>query len=107
MTRVLLSRAAEADLDEIDAYTRETFGLGQAITLRKQFREALDLLAVSPLAAPNRPEYDPPGKSFRYRSVLRRFIIVYEPLSGGVRVARILHGARDLADTLVRDAGDD
>ena len=40
--------------------------------------------------------------------MMKRFIIVYEPTELGMRsVARILHGMRDLAAELDRDAGDD
>jgi hypothetical protein len=38
---------------------------------------------------------------------MKSFIIVYEPTDDGIRVARLLHGARYLAAELDRDAGDD
>ena len=39
--------------------------------------------------------------------MMKLFVIVYEPTSTGIRVARILHGMRRLAAELDRDAGDD
>ena len=47
------------------------------------------------------------GHAFRYFVVMKRFIIVHEPTEFGIRVARILHGMRNLAAVLDRDAGDD
>jgi plasmid stabilization system protein ParE len=39
--------------------------------------------------------------------VLGSFVVVYEAADDGIRVARVLHGARKLAAELERDAGDD
>lgn len=102
------SHAAQRDLDEIDDYTIETFGLQQAIQLREQFWQIFMTLVRSPRSAPLRSEYDPPGKTFRYFPALKRFVIVYEPvLDGkGIRVARVLHGARDLTTELMREGGE-
>jgi hypothetical protein len=38
---------------------------------------------------------------------MKSFIIVYEPTDDGIRVARLLHGARNLAIELDRDSGED
>ena len=105
MPRVLLSKAAALDLEAIDERTIESFGLEQARRTAERFREALRSLAAMPLSAPLREDYSPPGRLFRYRTVLGAFVIVYEPLSDGIRVARVLHGAQDLAVALERDAG--
>ena len=51
-------------------------------------------------------ELDPPGRSFRSFVMMKFFIIVYEPTDSGIRVARLLHGARNLAAELERNAGD-
>ncbi len=107
MSRFWLSRASVADLREIRRYTHEQFGLGQAIKVRDRFRDTFRELSRLPYSAPRREEYDPPGKAFRYGVVLARFVIVYEPTKGGIRVARVLHGARDLASVLASDAGAD
>ena len=106
MSRVVFSEAARLDRREITAYTVERFGLVQARRLRRHFEAVLDDLAESPLVGRANEELDPPGRSFRYLVVLRRFVVVYEPSEEGIRVARILHGARDLAAELDRDARD-
>ena len=107
MSRVVLSEAARDDRREITAFTVERFGIGRARRLRDQFQTTLNNLAESPLIGHTNEELDPPGRSFRYFVVMKRFIIVYEPTDDGIRVARLLHGARSLAAELDRDAGDD
>ena len=106
MTRIVFSEAARADRRAITAYTVERFGIGQARRLRANVERTLDTLAGSPGLGHRRPELDPPGRSFRYFVVMRRFIVVYEPAEGGIRVARILHGMRNLAAELDRDRGE-
>ena len=107
MSRVVLSEAARADRRAITQHTVLHFGIQQARRLRDRFESTLSLLAESPLAGHPNEELDPPGRSFRYFPVMKRFIIVYEPMQGGIRVARLLHGAQNLAAELTRDAGDD
>lgn len=107
MKRFQLSQAAAEDIREIRRYTREQFGLEQAIKIRRRFHEILETLTHSPLSAPLRDEYDPPGKTFRYCPAVGSFVIVYEPVVDGIRVARVLHGARNLARELAREAGEE
>lgn len=106
MSRVVLSEAARDDRREITAFTVERFGISRARRLREQFQTTLSHLAESPLIGSTNDELDPPGRSFRYFVVMKSFIIVYEPTDEGIRVARLLHGARNLAAELDRDAGD-
>ena len=92
-----LSVSARDDRREITAYTVDRFGFGQARRLRDQFQVTLNNLAESPLIGRTNEELDPPGRSFRYFVVMKSFILVYEPTGDGIRVARLLHGARRLA----------
>jgi len=106
MSRVVFSEAARDDRREITAFTVERFGIGQARRLRNQFQITLNGLAQSPLIGRTNEELDPSGRSYRYFVLMRTFIVVYEPTEDGIRVARLLHGARNLAAELDRDAGD-
>ncbi|MCA8953596.1 MAG: type II toxin-antitoxin system RelE/ParE family toxin [Planctomycetes bacterium] len=106
MSRIVLSEAARIDRREITAYTVDRFGIRQARRLREQFQAALERLPESPTLGKARRELDPEGHSFRYFVVMKSFIIVDEPANDGIRVARLLHSARDLAAELDRDAGD-
>ena len=83
----------------------ERFGTQQARRLRDRFQAALNTLAESPLIGHTNEELDPPDRAFRYSVVMKRFIIVYEPTAEGIRVARLLHGARNLAAELGRQGG--
>ena len=107
MKRVSLSKAAVADLEAIDDYTIEHFGLDQAIRTSERFRETFQLLGEMPRSGQLREAISPPGREFRYRAVLGSFVVVYEAADDRIRVARVLHGARNLVADLERDAGDD
>ena len=107
MSRITLSDAARNDRREITAYTIDRFGIEQARRLRTQFQATLDRLAASPRLGRAHPELDPVGRSFRYFVLMRSFLIVYQPTKEGIRVARLLHSARNLADELDRDDGED
>ncbi len=107
MRGLVLSEAARNDRRQITAYTVLHFGVHQARRLRDQFHAALAALVDSPLLGRTNEDLDPEGRSFRYFVVSRVFVVVYEPRSQGIRVARLLHGARNLAAELDRDAGED
>ncbi|MEL6348621.1 MAG: type II toxin-antitoxin system RelE/ParE family toxin [Myxococcota bacterium] len=106
MPAFVLSRSAELDLDEIDLQTIERFGFDQADKTSATFLEAMHTLAATPEMGQLRPDLDPPGRTFRYWTVLRRFLIVYLPVQDGIRVARIINASRDLRAVLNRDPGD-
>ena len=107
MSRVIFSEAAGQDRRAITRYTVERFGVQQARRLRERFEAALNSLADAPLSGHQRSELDPPGHTFRYHVLMKSFLIVYEPAGEGIRIARLLHGARNLAAELARDAGED
>ncbi len=106
MTRVAFSEAARDDRRTITAYTVERFGIRRARRLRTDFERVLNTLADTPAIGRLRDELDPPGRAFRYFVAMKLFIVVYEPTENGIRVARILHGMRNLAAEMDRDAGD-
>ena len=99
-----LSSHAAADIAD---YTIEHFGLNQAIKTSERFRETFELLGEMPRSGQLRKDISPPGRQFRFRTVLGSFVVVYEATGDGIRVARVLHGARNLVAELERDAGND
>lgn len=107
MTRVVFSAAARVDRREITAWTVQRFGIEQARRLRDRLESALHDLGSAPDVGRPDEELDPPDRSFHYLVFLKSFIVVYEPTDDGIRVVRLLHGARSLADELDRDSGDD
>ena len=107
MSRVVLSEAARIARRAITTYSVERFGIEQARRPRERFQATLNALAESPLLGRTNEDLDPPGHSFRYFVVMKIVIIVYESTNNGIRVVRLLHGARNLAAELDRGAGDD
>jgi plasmid stabilization system protein ParE len=107
MSKVVFSKAARSDRREITVYTVKLLGVDQAQRLRHTFQAKIAALASAPTMGHRRKEFDPPGRSFRYLTVMKSFIIVYEPSDDGIRIVRLLHGARNLARELANDAGDD
>lgn len=106
MSRIVFSEAARQDRRDIMVYSVENFGIHHARRLRARFERVLITLADSPSIGRLRKELDPPGHTFRYFVAMKVFIIVYEPAKDGIRVARILHGMRNLAAELCRKSGD-
>ena len=78
-----------------------------AVVAGTTFQAAMIALADNPLSGRLDEDHSPPGRPFRFRVVLSSFIVVYEPWELGIRVARILHGARFLLAELERDPGDE
>lgn len=105
MRRLLISAAARRDRDAIDDYTVEQFGLDQSQRLRDAFEAALNNLQRMSGAGRARPEISPAGRQFRSVVVLGAFLVVYEVAEDVVKVARILHAARDLPSELFQDDG--
>jgi toxin ParE1/3/4 len=100
MSKVVFTKVARADRRAITAYTVQRFGIEQARRLKEHFQATIAALAKVPLTGHRREDLDPPGRAFRYRTVMKTFVVVYEPAEDGIRVVRILHGARDLAAEL-------
>lgn len=84
------SRRAEQDLSDILAYTKERWGAAQADTYFQELADTFNLLA----------QHQEMGRSFSAgRRNWRRFehashIILYRPISGGIRIERIIHNRR-------------
>lgn len=97
--------SAELDLDEIDLQTIEQLGFAPAEETSATFLDALRTLAQMPEMGSLRPDLDPPGRTFRYWTVLRRFLIVYQPIQGGIRVARIVNASREVGAILDHGPG--
>lgn len=101
-----LSLAARSDLYHIEDYTDDHFGPAQAEKTMNAIEARLDELAHHPDLGHGREDLDPPGKSFLYQTVLKRYMIVYSKAPEGIRVVRILDGARQVRDQLHENPGD-
>jgi len=90
-----ISPEAEADLDGIDDYLFER-DTDVAARFASEFHRLFQLLAERPYLG--RPSDYAVGLR---RFALRPFIIFYRPVTGGIEVVRVLHGARDLREAFI------
>lgn len=90
MPRVLLTHQAETDLDEIWLY----IALENPIAADDMIDAVVDharTIAAQPMAGRARPELAAELRSFPEGN----YVIFYQPIPDGVRIVRVLHGARD------------
>lgn len=97
--RLLVSKAAEADLLEIWSYTAESFSVLQADRYLERLASGLRACATSPNRGRRRDDLRP-----GYRSVLiRRHVAFYTLTTDTVLVQRVLHGSMDPDENLDDD----
>lgn len=92
MKKVILSKAADIDLEDIFDYTLEEFGLDQAIFYVSGFDEVFGVISGNPEIGRERKEIREGLRSFSKE----RHVIFYRILNDHIRIVRILHGSRDL-----------
>ena len=94
MSRARFSADVEADLLAIVEFIAQDNPNAAREWLRS-IRERSDLLAQQPLTGESRPGFGVAG----CRSVsVGVYVIFFRPMPGGVEIARILHGSRDLGN---------
>lgn len=94
MPRIQITRAAEEDLLAIARYVAAD-QLGPAQELLDRFDAVFARFAAQPLAGAiylPRPRY----RHF----VVGNYVVFYEPEADGIRIARVIHAARDLPTAL-------
>jgi toxin ParE1/3/4 len=95
MRRVRRTKAAREDVAAIFAFVAER-DLAAAEALIVRFDAKLRLLADDPLLGPARDELAPRLRSF----VVGPYLLLYEPMTDGILLVRVLHGARHLRRAL-------
>ncbi len=88
------SRRAEGDLTEIAAYIARD-NPARVVTFVQQLREHCRGLIAFPKARRLRPEL---GEGVRL-SVFGNYVVLYVAHEDILEIRRVVHGARDLADT--------
>lgn len=92
MTKVILSEAADADLEDIFDYTLEEFGLDQAVSYVSEFDDTFEIISENPEIGRKREEVRE-----ELRSLTKdKHVIFYRILIDHIRIVRILHDSRDL-----------
>ncbi|MGB7740907.1 MAG: type II toxin-antitoxin system RelE/ParE family toxin [Steroidobacteraceae bacterium] len=95
MARIVHSPAAEDDLLEIWVGLAAN-NVSAAERLMDDLDAATQILATQPLVGKARREFGPGIRSFPVRD----YVIVYRPITDGVELVRVVHGARDLERVL-------
>jgi toxin ParE1/3/4 len=91
MAIVIKRPQAEADLDEIFDYIA-TDNLERAIAVLLELDEVIKNISANPYMGRQRFELLPNLRSFAHKN----YVVFYFPMSNGIDVIRILHGARDI-----------
>jgi len=93
MPRLEISPAATNDLVEIGLYIARQSGSRQrADSFLDSIVATCEMLATQPEMGELRVEF----ATGQYRSFsVGSYVIYFRPMQGGIRIARILHGARD------------
>lgn len=102
MKRIVLSKAAEADLDSVKHYLVERAGTNVARRVISEIRAQIRVLARNPHAGHIRQDLT--SRPLRFWSVYS-YLIVYDPGAQPVEVLRILHGHRNLEALLKQPSG--
>lgn len=97
MSRYTLTDTARRDINDIWNYVAAD-NLTAADRLIDRFFARFRRLADQPLSGAIFPQLAP---TIRY-CVVGRYVIFYQPHGSGVRIVRVLHGARDFS-TLFKD----
>lgn len=97
MNAYRLSDDATQDIDDIWAHIA-TDNLAAADRLVKAIRDACTMLAENPTFGHFRRDLT--NLPVRFHTVMKNYLIVYEPDTSPLMVARVLHGARDVAELL-------
>lgn len=90
MARYIITRQAQADIDEILVYIAAD-NLDAAISFNDRLAHRFEMLAENPMAGRERPELRGEMRSFPEGN----FLIFYRSWAGKVAIVRVLHGARD------------
>jgi toxin ParE1/3/4 len=98
MAKVLRSARARADLIKIWLYIEERSGRRRADAVLRSIDRSCSGLAQAPLIGRMRSDLQPGLRSLAVGS----YLIAYRPITDGIEVVRVVHGARRL-EALFRD----
>jgi toxin ParE1/3/4 len=93
-----LARAAYRDLEDIDEYTRATWGENQRDRYVKALFDQFGTLAALPSMGRLRPELAEGARSFAYE----HHVIFYELHAERCHILRVLHKSRDVEAAFTR-----
>ena len=91
MAKLVISPTARQDLSDIFDYIARDKPIAAANWVEKIEQKCM-LIAATPDFGESRPEY---GSEIR-SSVVGRYVIFYRAIDGGIEVARVIAGDRDI-----------
>ena len=91
MARMVRTYPARDDLRKIWLYIAKD-SVARADRFIDEVERTLNLLARNPQLGQSVAQYRPGLRQY----TVRKFILFYEPIDGGVRLVRVLHGARKI-----------
>jgi toxin ParE1/3/4 len=99
---------AYADLEEISHYIASERPMSAKRFLLAA-ENAFDLLAKNPSFGTHCQFTHPLAADIRFWPIksFKNFLVFYRPIGRGIQVVRVLHGARDIANTFEQDASRD
>ncbi len=104
MARYVILSDAREDLEQIDEYTMQNWGIEQADAYLEALTTIFELLAVRPSIGRDRSEDIGPGyMSFGHKS----HVIYYKRMTGGVAIAAVFHHSVVPQKHLMQRMGDD
>ena len=104
MTRLIVSREAETDLDKVLDYLEQEAGARTALSYAQRFRKSIEFIAEYPGGGAPRPALGPNARiSIVYPDVL---IYDYDEEIDTGTLLRIVHGRRNITKRLVLRARD-
>src|SRR5690348_2664568 len=93
MPRIVRTFPARDDLRQIWLYVADRNETA-ADSLIDRFERTLQMLARHPLVGEAVPQIRPDLRRF----TVGPYVLYYQPIAGGVRLVRVLHGARKIED---------
>lgn len=90
MPRYRLSRDARREVDRIGQYIAQ-YNPAAALRMYDALQQTFRMLSRQPLLGEAVPEIAANRRCFP----VGNYVVYYEPTPGGVRIVRVIHGARD------------
>jgi toxin ParE1/3/4 len=95
MSSYRLTRRADADLEEITSFLTER-SPAAANRVLNALRQTFAFLADHPDAGSSRDDLRSNLRSFTARKPAHRYVVYFRKHRGGVQIAAVLHGSRDV-----------
>jgi toxin ParE1/3/4 len=97
MARLLVNSRARADVERIASHIAKDHvraAIGFILAAKAAFERLAEIPGLGPEWEPRIAKY--PDLRFWPITRYRNYLVLYRPIAGGVRILRVMHGARDV-----------